>query len=404
MIHVGREGTDQLFCIQQGIDAELSAEQFVTALHIKLNTSVTHHSQSSHITHVPHAGLQLVDVDSRYDIGLGREQVYTMTAEHHTDIDIIQRTVRHEVVYIHVFYIDAGTIAHVVGIEVAVKCQHTTAFTGFDIGGIMGTVHLHATLCRHRWQPVVALDVAGQHGHHETKVLGTGLELHVGTQALHVSHIGHETVGMGTESGRQVNIQVLELHKVHITFQSTLDTQRIVRPTIAHTLWQVTHKAHQVLTTHLGIDTQAELAGIDGIHQRQGHIHLYIDVTFGCLQTELGQSDATVLHDYRTTEVCHLQTTLLLQRQMTHMQAKRGVMIIDGIDADIQMRQVDMIEVEAVNTRLEVLVIGHGTIHQVHTTHGIGFCAQINKGFPGCQCTHVGFDAHGVTGHVQRQV
>ena len=80
-----------------------------------------------------------------------------MTVQHHSDIDIIDIAMRHEVMNIHVFNIDAGTVAHVIGIEITVKRQESTTLMGFDIGRVLSTISLHTTFGRHRWQTIVAL-------------------------------------------------------------------------------------------------------------------------------------------------------------------------------------------------------------------------------------------------------
>ena len=65
-----------------------------------------------------------------------------MTAEHHTDVDIIERAFGHEVMNVHVFDIDAGTVAQLIDVEVAVERQDATTLAGLDIGSILGTVGL----------------------------------------------------------------------------------------------------------------------------------------------------------------------------------------------------------------------------------------------------------------------
>ena len=404
MVDVGRHRTNKLLRIHEGIDIELTAKQFVTALKVNLRTSPTDNGQGGQVTHVPQTGLQLVDVYRGHDIGLWREHVNTMTVDHDTGIDIIQETIGHEMVEVDILKTDAGTIAHLIGIIITYQLHVSTTLMGLDVCRIMCTVHFHATFCRHGRYAVVALYVTRQHGHQETDILSACLKLHVGTQALQVRHIGHKTVGIGIECGRQFNVKVLKLHKVHITLDGSLHLQRIIRPPVSHALRQVAHKAHQVLTTQLGIHTQAQLAGIDGIHQRQGHIHIHQDIAVRGLQMELRQTDTAILHHDRSAEVGYLHTALLLQCHMTHHQTYRRVVIIDGVDTDIQMGEINMIEVKTLHTGLEVLVVGQSTVQPIDTSYGIGLSAKVYQGVSGCQRTETGLHAHRIAGHVQRQI
>ena len=71
MIDIGRERSNEFLCIQQCVNIELTTEQLVTTLDIKLYTSVAHDGKSSHVTHVPKTGFQLIDIDGGYRIRIG---------------------------------------------------------------------------------------------------------------------------------------------------------------------------------------------------------------------------------------------------------------------------------------------------------------------------------------------
>ena len=86
------------------------------------------------------------------------------------------------------------------------------------------------------------------------------------------------------------------------------------------------------------------------------------------------------------------------------MEAERGVVIIDGVDTDIDVRQVDVVIVEALDTGLVVLVILQGAIHPVNTSYGIGLLLQINHRLLSGQRTHMGSDTHRIAWHVERDV
>ena len=79
-------------------------------------------------------------------------------------------------------------------------------------------------------------------------------------------------------------------------------------------------------------------------------------------------------------------------------------MVVDGVDTDIDIRQVDMVIIETLNAGLEILVILQGTIHPVDTGYGIGLLLQINHRLLSGKRTHMGSDTHRVTRHVERDV
>ena len=66
---------------------------------------------------------------------------------------------------------------------------------------------------------------------------------------------------------------------------------------------------------------------------------------------------ASVLHHHRTGKVGNLQPTLFLQGHIAQLQAKRGVVVIDGVDTDADIGQVYMVIVQSFNVGQEILVV-----------------------------------------------
>ena len=79
-------------------------------------------------------------------------------------------------------------------------------------------------------------------------------------------------------------------------------------------------------------------------------------------------------------------------------------MVVDAVDAYLQVAEVQMVEIKAVDTRDEVLVIGKGAVVQVHTGHGVGLRSQVHQSLAGHQRTPMGTDTHRVARHVERHV
>ena len=170
-------------------------------------------------------------------------------------------------------------IAHGISIKLATQLHRTLALMGSYISGIVGTIGLHTSSSRHPiGQTVITLHVARQHGSDETHILCFGLELHIGTQLLRSVQIGHKPRSSSLESGRQRDIEVGELHILHVALQLTIEHQGLVGPLVAKTLWHRAQEGHEVLLAHHGPQAQLHLTGIDGIGQRQRHIQLDVDV------------------------------------------------------------------------------------------------------------------------------
>ena len=296
-------------------------------------------------------------------------------------------------------------IAHGISIELASQFHRTLALMGSHISGIIGTIGLHTSCsCHPTGQTIVALHVARQHGGDEIHVLRLGLELHVSTYLLRTVQVGDKACSISLESGRQRHIEVGELHILHVTLQLAIEHQGLVGPPVTKTLWHRAEEGHEVLLTHHSPQAQLHLTRINGIGQRQGHIQLDIDVGLRGLQVELRQTDSPILHRQRACQVGDLQPTLLAQCNRPHVQAERGIMVIDGVDADINVRQVDMVIVEALDTGLVVLIILQGPIHPINTGYGIGLLLQVDHCLLSSQRTHMSSDTHRIAWHVKRDV
>ena len=79
-------------------------------------------------------------------------------------------------------------------------------------------------------------------------------------------------------------------------------------------------------------------------------------------------------------------------------------MVVDGVDTNINVRQVDMVIVETLDTGLIVLVILQGTVHPVNTRYGIGLLLQVNHRLLSSQRTHMSPYTHRIAWHVERDV
>ena len=79
-------------------------------------------------------------------------------------------------------------------------------------------------------------------------------------------------------------------------------------------------------------------------------------------------------------------------------------MVVDAVDADVDVRQVQVVVVQPFYARLVVLVVAHGAVRPAYVGHGVGLCVQIYQCLAGCQVAEVHGDAHAVAGHVQRDV
>ena len=75
-------------------------------------------------------------------------------------------------------------------------------------------------------------------------------------------------------------------------------------------------------------------------------------------------------------------------------------MIVDGVDADIQVCEVNVIVVESFDTWLKILVVGQCAVQPVDTAYGIGLRTEVYQCVTCRQCTEVRPDAHRVARHV----
>ena len=269
----------ELLRIQQGIDVDLAINQCVTTVDMSQRMTIMHVSLNSHIGEIPTAIAQLVHMGIGHQTGTGREEVGTLPF--HIDIgrNGIDGVARHEVMDVQLVDIQLRLIAHGISIKLATQLHRTLALMGSHIGRIVGTIGLHTpSSCHPTGQTVVALHIARQHGSDETHILCFGLELHISTQLLRTVQVGDKAGSISLESGRQRDIEVGELHILHVALQLTIEHQGLVGPLVAKTLWHRAQEGHEVLLAHHGPQAQLHLTGIDGIGQRQRHIQLDVDV------------------------------------------------------------------------------------------------------------------------------
>ena len=146
---------------------------------------------------------------------------------------------------------------------------------------------------------------------HKVYVLRLCLELHVGTQFLGIIQVFRKTGSGSMEGGGQRDVQVAELHVLHVSVQGSFQRQRLVGPVVTERLGHTTHELKHVLSSHLGLHTQAQQSRVDRVCQVEGHIQLYGYLRLRSLQAESGQAQLSVLHHDRTRQVGHLQTILL---------------------------------------------------------------------------------------------
>ena len=277
--------------------------------------------------------------------------------------------------------------------------------TGGHVGIIAGAVGFHTPFGpKAGGHTVVTLDVAGQCGHQEVNVLHTGLELHVGLQALHVVEAGDAAVSLQLKSGRQRHVKAGKLQLIHIALYASPERQRIVGPALPHGLGQVLHKECQVAPAQLSIHQQRHLAGGYRVGQRKGKVQLGIDVGAGSLHAETGQAKTVTLHGHRAGQFGDFQAALLLQGHLTDIQAEVGGAVTNAVDSNVQTGQVEVVVVEPGDCRHIVLVVREAAILPVNAAHGIGGGFQVDITFTCHQFTDVAADAHGVArgmeGHV----
>ena len=343
------------------------------AFHLTIGMSVVHVGLYSQSCQVPLSVLEAVDGGISLQRGTRRQEIGALSLHVHIGSNRIDRIMGHKVVHVQVTYRHRGIVAHGVGIEVALHLDQSPALAGCHVSKIACTISLHATLGTDGRQAVVTLHVTGQHGHHTGQILGTGLELYVGTQLGRIGDIGHETCCIAIEYGGQSYVQVVKLQVLHIATCRTLDTQRIVRPVLTEGRRHVAHKAHHVLTSYLGIQSQTHLARVYAVGKRQRHIHLHIDVALRGLQTEARQADAAILHADGTAEFGNRQSALFLEGYLSHIQSQRWVVVVDAVYAYPYVAEVQMVHVQPFHIRHVAQVVFQGSIYPVNAAHRIGF-------------------------------
>ena len=223
---------------------------------------------------------------------------------------------------IQVAHTEFGIITLLCSIERTLRLRHAPTLAGRHIGKVLRSVGFHPSAGLDTLgNTVVALHVAGQQRHHEAKVVGLCLKLHVSQQAIRVVYVGCKAGCLGMEGGGQRQFKVVEVHVLQVTLYIPLDSQRIVRPPLLELLGHSPHKLHKVGSAHLGIYMQAHLAGVYLLRQREGHVKRHKDIRLGGLQAEAGQFQTTILHADRPAQFRHLQTVFLMECHIAHKKA-----------------------------------------------------------------------------------
>ena len=204
----------------------------------------------------------------------------------------------------------------------------------------------------------------------------------------------------------------MELHTLHIAGYQAANGERTIRPTLLKSLGQCCHKGHQVCLAKRGIHTQAHLARIYRVSEREGQIKFNVKLRIGCLQVEFGQLQTAILHHDGSCQVSHLQAALLSKCQCAHVEAHGRVVIVDGVDAHVDISQTDVVEVKSFCCCLYAFqtlfqcrqVILYGTVQPVNTAYGISLCSQVDDGLLDGQCAEVGSYGHRIARHAEHQV
>ena len=270
---IQRQVAFQPVLVHQRIEGHLAAQQVVMAVDVGLTPPVLDLSLCRDVVQVPTAIAQMVYLDIGIQCGTGREEVGALSLGRDVGSNGIDGVAGHQVVDVQVVHLHVGIIAHGIGIEAALQRHSTLVLASRHVSEIVSTVGLHPTLGTEAARnAVVMLHIARQRSHHKVQMLGLGLELNIGTQAIHIVQVGHEAVGFGSKGSGQRHVQVAELHEVEVTLQLSPHTQRIARPLVLHGFGQCRHEGQQILTTQLGIHPQAQLTGVDAVGQRQRHV------------------------------------------------------------------------------------------------------------------------------------
>ena len=140
----------------------------------------------------------------------------------------------------------------------------------------------------------------------------------------------------------------------------SLDGKRIVRPALPDVVGQGGHEGQQVLAAQVGVDSELQAAGADGVGERQGEIEAQRHVAVRGLQVERGHADAVALQGERAG----------VQSQPWHV--------------DIVVCQPSVVPVQA--------------------AHGVGGCSEVSDYLAGYEAAHADADVDGVGGHVDGDV
>ena len=360
LVDVGGQRALQIVAVHQGVHADDTTEQLVAAVDGGVGLAVLHLCLQRHVVQIPPSIGQVADVAVGLQRGAWREEVGALAAGGDVGGESIDGVVGHEVVQVHAVDGNGGIVAHEVGVQRAVDVDGALPLAGGDVSGILCAADPHTALGGHRWNAVVALYVTGQGGHEEAQVLGLGAECHVGAQPAGVAEVGDKAVGTGTEGGGQREVEVLEVHRLQVAADLSLDGKRIVRPALPDVAGQGGHEGLQILAAQVCVDSELQAAGADGVGERQGEIEAQRHVAVGGLQVERGHADAVALHGERAG----------VQSQPGHVD----------------------------------IVVGQSTVVPVQTAYGVNGCSEVSDYLAGYEAAHTDADVDGVGGHVDSDV
>ena len=194
------------------------------------------------------------------------------------------------------------------------------------------------------------------------------------------------------QGGGQVDVETRELQLLHITVHAALDGQWMVGVALNELLGHVTHEAHQVLFAKLGVQAQFHPTWVQVVGDIEIHVCLGHDVRVGRAQLE-GRNLYVIkgrVEPHTTCQVCDFQSALLLQGCLAH--EERGALwrITDGVDAQTDIPQCEVVIVESLHLRLHTVVVGQCTVVPVETLHLIYTRAEVDIRPTGHSMPHIG--------------
>ena len=181
LVDICNDGGIEVLPVQEGIQIDATVNQTVIAQHVNLCVPVTYHRLCRYAVKIPLTVAQVAHLGIGRQTGVGRQEIRALALSRHVGGNRIDRIARHEVMNIQIAHIQLSIVSHRIGIERACSFHDAVAFAGCNIGDVVSTVCLHVAIGSYAGRDaVVALHIAWQHGHHEAKVLGLGMEIDIG--------------------------------------------------------------------------------------------------------------------------------------------------------------------------------------------------------------------------------